>query len=224
MRAADTQGRREALEASVERLRWQADAAGFDAEQRARSVVLREELATAEAELAALAEAESRLAPVAPFAGRLRDLQPELAPGVAVAKNEKLAVLVGEGAYEVDTYLGEEEVQRVAVGDRARFYPDGLEGPFVELEVSAIDRDAAHVLPSGVFAAQLGGTVPARGRQDAWIPEHAVYHVTLTLRQSPGELDNRTWRGKVVIAGDWEAPGLRFLKAAAAVAWREMGF
>lgn len=224
LRAADNEGRRAALEASLERLRWQADASGFDAEQRARSIVLREELATAEAELAALAEAESRLAPVAPFAGRLRDLQPELAPGVAVARNEKLAVLVGEGAHEVDAYLSEQDVQRVSVGDRARFYADGLEGPFVELEVSAIDRDASHTLPSGLFAAQQGGAVAAREKQGAWIPENAVYHVTLTLRQSPGELENRTWRGKVVIAGDWEAPGMRFVKSVAAVVWREMGF
>jgi putative peptide zinc metalloprotease protein len=224
LRAADTEGRRRALEATVERLRWQSEAAGFDSEQRARSLVLREELATAEAELAALAEAEGRMAPVAPFAGRLRDLQPDLAPGVWAAKNERLAVLVGDAGTEVDAYLDEREVQRVAVGDRARFYPDGLEGPFVALEVTAIDRDATDVLPSGLWAAQLGGAIAAREQRGAWIPEHAVYHVTLSLKDAPGTLDGRTWRGKVVIAGAWEAPGSRFVQSLAALLGRELGF
>jgi putative peptide zinc metalloprotease protein len=224
LEATETEGKHRALEANVERLRWQSQAAGFDPEQRARSIVLREELATAEAELAALAETEARLAPVAPFAGRLRDLQPELAPGVWVGKNERLAVLVGRDGNEVDAYLDEQAVRRVAVGNRARFYPDGLEGPFIELQVSAIDQDATHRLPSGIWAAQQGGAIAAREKQGAWIPEHAVYHVTLAVKEAPGVLQGQVWRGKVVIAGDWEAPGMRFVRAGLSVLWRELGF
>ena len=32
------------------------------------------------------------------------------------------------------------------------------------------------------------------------------------------------WRGHVTIAGQWEVPVMRFLRYAAAVAWREAGF
>lgn len=222
--AAENDGKRKELEARIERLRWQSSSSAFDAEQRARSSVLREELATAEAELAALQEDTSRYQPVAPFAGRMRDVQPDLAPGVWVGRNEKLAVLVGKGGSEVDTYLEELVVRRVAVGDSARFYPDGLDGPFVRLEVTAIDRDATRVLPSGLWAAQQGGTVAAREKQGAWIPDHAVYHVTLKLKDPPESLAGRTWRGKVVIAGAWEAPGMQFVNSVASVLWRELGF
>jgi hypothetical protein len=31
-------------------------------------------------------------------------------------------------------------------------------------------------------------------------------------------------RGTVVIAGDWEAPGMRFVRAFLSVLWREAGF
>jgi putative peptide zinc metalloprotease protein len=216
--------RREALQADIERLRWQAGSAGFDAEQRANSVVLREQLAGAEAQLAALDEEAARYRPLAPFAGTLRDLDPELVPGTWVGKNERVAVLVGEGASEVGTYLDEDTVRRVAVGDRATFYIDGGSGPALHLTVAGIDRDASRTLPSGLWAAQQGGQVPAREKQGAWYPDHAVYRVTFSVDRVPAQLAGHAWRGKVVIAGDWEAPGTRFVRALAGLFWREAGF
>jgi putative peptide zinc metalloprotease protein len=216
--------RRQALQAEVERLRWQAGSAGFDAEQRANSVVLREQLASAEAQLAALDEDAARYRPLAPFAGTLRDLDPELVPGTWVGKNERVAVLVGEGAAEVNTYLDEDTVRRVAVGDRATFYIDGGAGPALRLTVAGIDRDATRTLPSGLWAAQQGGQVPAREKQGAWYPDHAVYRVSFSVDQPEAQLAGHAWRGKVVIAGDWEAPGTRFVRALAGLFWREAGF
>ncbi|WP_296952449.1 HlyD family efflux transporter periplasmic adaptor subunit [uncultured Massilia sp.] len=220
----ETGGRRAAIQATVERLRWEAGAAGFDAEQRARSAVLREELGTAEAQLAALDEEEARHRPRAPFAGVVRDLDPELAPGTWVRRNERVAVLVGDGGAEASTYLDEESVRRVAVGDHAVFHADGGAGPALRLTVAGIDRDATRVLPSGLWAAQQGGQVPAREKQGAWYPDHAVYRVTFTVDEAPGALAGQAWRGTVVIRGDWEAPGVRFARALASLAWREAGF
>jgi putative peptide zinc metalloprotease protein len=222
--AAENDSRRQALEAQIEQLRWQSQAAGFDAEQRARSGVLREQLATAEAELASLMEDASHYRPVAPFAGTLRDIDPELAPGTWVGRNERLAVLVSDKDEEVSTYLDEDTVRRVAVGDSARFYPDGLEGPFVRLTVTGIDQDASHTLPNGMWTTQHGGSVPAREKQGAWFPDHAVYRVSFSVSDKAGPLAGRAWRGKVVIAGAWEAPGMRFMRSAAALLWREAGF
>jgi len=221
---AENGSRRQALQAEVERLRWQAEAAGFDAEQRANSVVLREQLASAEAQLASLTEDAARYRPAAPFAGTLRDLDPELAPGTWVGKNERVAVLVGEGKSEVSTYLDEDTVRRVAPGDHATFYLDGGAGPALRLTVTSIDRDATRVLPSGLWAAQQGGQVPARDKQGAWYPEHAVYRVGFSVDEAAPALAGHAWRGKVVIAGDWEAPGTRFVRALAALFWREAGF
>lgn len=222
--APESGSRRAALEAQLERLRWQIGASGFDAEQRAASAVLREQLATLEAQLELLTQEESRYQPRAPFAGVLRDLDPELAPGVWVGKNERVAMLVGEGAHEASTYLDEETVRRVAVGDEAQFYPDGLSGPVLRLKVADIDRDATRVLPGAQWAAPQGGPVQARERNGAWYPEHAVYRVSFTVAEPAGALAGRAWRGKVVIDGRWEAPGARFVHALAALLRRETGF
>ena len=154
----------------------------------------------------------------------MRDIDSELAPGVWVGKNERVGVLVSDKGEEVSTYLDEDTVRRVAVGDSARFYADGLEGPFVRLTVAGIDQDATHVLPSGMWSAQHGGSVVAREKQGYWLPERAVYRVTFMLAEPSGALAGRSWRGKVVIAADWEAPGTRLLRGVATLLWREAGF
>ena len=224
--ASENDKRRQALEARIERLRWQVSTvAAFDAEQRARLTSAREELATAEAEWRELEQEASRYQPAAPFDGHLRDIEPDLAPGVWVRKDERLALLVGLKENEAETYLDEETVHRVAVGDTARFYPDGIDGPARSLMVTGIDQDATRVLPDGMWAAQHGGSIAAREKQGAWYPEHGVYRVTLAV--APDEADKaagQSLRGTVVIAGRWEAPGLRFLRNFLSVLWRELGF
>lgn len=223
---AEIDKRRQALEAQIERLRWQVSSvAAFDAEQRSRVAVAREELATVQAELNELAQYAARYQPVAPFAGRLRDIEPDLAPGVWVRKNERLAILVGKSGSEAETFLDEDSVHRVAVGDTARFYPDGLDGPPLQLVVTSIDQDATRMLPNGMWAAQLGGSVAARDKQGAWFPDHAVYRVTLAIQAEPAATPaDQSQRGSVVITGKWEAPGLRFVRNFFTVLWREFGF
>jgi putative peptide zinc metalloprotease protein len=216
--------RRQILEAKVARLRWQSATAGFNAEQRQQSGVTSQELATAEAELKALDEDAAGYSPRAPFAGTLRDIDPDLAPGDWLRKNEKIALLVADGPWEADAYFDEATVARLAVGDSARFYPHGSPGRAVKLVVTAIDRDASRTLPDSGWVAGKGGDIAARERNGGWVPEHAVYHVTFRLADPAAPPPVTTLRGTVVVASAWEAPALRFLRAAFAVFWREFGF
>lgn len=62
-----------------------------------------------------------------------------------------------------------------------------------------------------------------REKQGSLFPERAVYRVLLKVTSDSQNLLT-SLRGHVVIAGSWEAPGLRFLKTAMTVFWREMGF
>ena len=120
--------------------------------------------------------------------------------------------------------LDEGTVRRVAVGDHATFYLDGAVGPALCLTVAGIDLDATRTLPSGLWAAQQAGQVPAREKQGARYPDHAVYRVTFSVDRQAPQPACHAWRGKVVIAGDWEAPGTRFVRALASLFWREAGF
>lgn len=222
--APDLDNRQRLVQAKLERLRWQVSAGTFDNEQRNQWQVLQQQLATAEAELLSIEADRSRYAPVAPFDGILRDLDPDLRPGTWLSRQEPLARLVSESGQRVVAYLDEEDVSRIAVGDSARFYADGLEGPFLGLTVDSIDADASRTLPEIELANLYGGSVVVREKKGLLYPEQAMYRVTLRTTAPAGELAHRTWRGKVVIAGNWTPPGGRFLRTALTVFWREAGF
>ncbi len=222
--SADLEGRRQTVQAKLQKLRWQVSAGTFDAEQRAQWQVLQEQLATAEAEWQAIEADAARYAPVAPFDGVLRDLDPELRPGDWLMQREPLARLVSDKGQTVVAYLDGEDVSRIAPGHTARFYADGLEGPFVPLEVERVEADAARTLPEAELGSLAGGTVLVREKRGQLYPEHGVYRVTFKLRGNAGALAAQSWRGKVVVQGDWSAPGWRYLRSAVAVFWREAGF
>ena len=222
--SADLQRRWERANARATSLRWQAAVAGVDGEQRQNLQVLQEEWAVAEAEVAGVQSELELYAPRAPFAGRLVDLDPDLRPGNWVGRNEKLASLVRDDAWIVEAFLDEEVVRRIRVGDGALFRADGADGSLVPLRVTAIDHDATRVLSAPVLAAAFGGEVMTREKNGQHIPERATFRVVLKATEMSPSLGGGSWRGRVVIQGDWEAPGARFLRAAFAVLWREAGF
>lgn len=222
--APELLARRDGARARVERLRWQAASAGFDAESRTRLQSSQDEFATAEAELANLEEELARYAPKAPFAGQLRDLDPDLQVGQWVAKKEKLALLVGRGGALVETWLDEEAVKRVAPGDQGLFITDGRDGPALRLRVLHVDADATRVLGSGLLAAHTGGHILTREKNGQLIPEQAVYRVALAVESPLGELAAQSWRGRVSLHARWEAPAGRYLRNALAVLVREAGW
>lgn len=212
------------IQTRLERLRWQVSSAGVNSEQRQNLQVLEQEEQTAQAELANV-QAEMRLyAPTAPFAGILRDLQPDLKPGQWVGNRERLGVLVKTDRWQVETYLDEDAVNRIKQGNQAKFFTDGLEGPVLSLTVIAIDQDASRVLSNAQLAAQVGGSIMTREKHGQLVPERAVYRVTLRVETDVANLAQQSWRGHVVIRGSWEAPGLKFLRSALVLVWRELGF
>jgi putative peptide zinc metalloprotease protein len=211
-------------QAKLERLRWQASNADVDAEQRQNQQVLQQDESTAKSELASIQAEMNLFAPLAPFTGTLRDLNPELKPGVWVGNRERLAVLVKADRWHVETWLDEDAVRRIDVGDRARFVTDGLEGPVLSLKVMSIDLDATRALPNGQLATQFGGSIVTREKHGQLVPERAMYRVNLSGDNDLGSLAQQSWRGHVVIDGNWEAPGLTFLRAALVLVWRELGF
>lgn len=224
----DLQMRRQVLLARVERLRWQSASSGFDAESRNRMLVQAVTLSAAESELASLDTALLLYAPRAPFAGQLRDMDPDLQPGQWLAKKEKIGVLVRQdGRWLVETWLDEDAVQRVAAGDAALFITDGAQGSALRLRVLAVDRDAARVLPRPELAAQLGGHILAREKAGQLVPERAIYHVTLALQSPtplPAALRQQSWRGTLTVHARWESPAWPYVRQALAVLVREAGF
>jgi len=220
----DLHSRMAAAAARNEQLRWQSSAASFDPAQRAQWQPLQQALATAEAELAGLQAEAARYRPTAPFAGTLRDIEPDLRPGTWLSDGEPLARLVGDQGNIVIAYLDEDEVSRVAVGGAASFHASGAAGPVVPLQVAAIEPDASRTLPEPELAHLFGGSVAVREKNGQLYPERPVYRVTLKALEAAANTPQHAWCGTVVIKGRWEAPGWRYLRGAAALLRREAGF
>lgn len=224
----ELKSRRQAAQTRVESLRQQAATSGFDAESRNRMLVNEDNLATAQAELASLNTELRNYSPKAPFAGRLRDVDPDLRVGQWLSRKEKVGLLVrDDGRWMVETWLDEESVQRVSVGDRALFITDGTGGPTLQLQVAAIDRDASRVLARPELAAHLGGHILTREKNGQLVPERAIYRVTLALASplpADSPLQGQSWRGSVTVHVGWGAPGWRYARQALAVLVREIGF
>ncbi|MDO9597604.1 MAG: HlyD family efflux transporter periplasmic adaptor subunit [Azoarcus sp.] len=224
----DLQMHRAAMVARVDGLRWQAAASGFSDEARKRLLVNEETLSTAQAELASVETELLNYEPRAPFAGQLRDIDPDLQVGQWLASKERIALLVrDDGRWLVETWLDEDAVQRVAPGDTALFITEGGQSTALRLQVSSVARDAARVLPRPELAAQLGGHLLTREKNGQLVPERAIYHVTLLVEPNTTALKalaNQSWRGKLTIHARWEAPAWPYLRQMVAVLVREVGF
>lgn len=215
---------RDLLEAKVAALQRQFAAAAFDEQLRSQLLVLQSDLAAAEASLDSVSRQASRLELRAPFAGRVVDVDPELASGDWLAKGTQLAVVAGRGDWRAVAYLSETDARRVSAGDRAMFFPGRQAGTAIELVVDAVDADSTRVLPDARFASSAGGDVSTRRVGDRLVPESAVYRVTMRAAKVPPRISTQSWRGQVVIRGDWSSTGARYVQAALAVVVREAGF
>lgn len=211
-------------DARLRQLRWQAAAGAFDQEQRQQWQVLASREAGASAEMGGIATEAQRYAPLAPFAGVIRDIAPDLRPGQWLGANEKLALLVDERSYQVQTYVDEQSVALLAVGGRAEFVSDGQQGPRLALRISRIEPDTARTIDEAMLTSLYGGNIVVREKNGQLYPEHAVYRVTLTCLTPPAELAGHSWRGQVSLHGGRSAPITRYAQAFLALLWREAGF
>jgi putative peptide zinc metalloprotease protein len=218
-------GREQVLSVRLGHQRQQAAIAGFDDEMRKRWRVAEQTLATTQAEWKGAQAERSQFQPRAPYVGRFFLADPDLAAGQWVSKKEQLGVLVREGsAWCVETWLEEDDVGRVQVGQLASFWVDSMTGQMLQLKVLSIDQDAARNLPLRELASQQGGHVVTREKNGMLVPERAVYRVMLEPQQLSKDMLDFSSRGKLVIHADWGIPIARYMRHIMSVLVRETGF
>ena len=203
----------------------QSAAAGFDPELRRDWQVLRERQAEAQAQQVAVDSEAARYRLEAPGAGRLRDRDPDLRQGDWLGRRELLGRVVSAGPLQVVAYVPEDALPRLRAGQTARFIADGGAGPDLDLRVRSIDQDATRVLQEAVLSARRRRRTGARVAKPA-LPGTAGVpgDAGRGSADPPAQARQHSWRGRVSIHGDWEAPGARLLRTAASVFWREAGF
>jgi putative peptide zinc metalloprotease protein len=134
-----------------------------------------------------------------------------------------LLSVVALGEPEIEAYVFEADLPRIAVGDRAAFYPDGGFLSAVEARVAAIDRANTRVLPENYLASRFGGGIPVREvREGEFVPERAVYRVVLAVEDG-AQTPPRVVRGRVVIKGRGESLAARAWRSVLSVLLRESG-
>ncbi|MBC7504932.1 MAG: HlyD family efflux transporter periplasmic adaptor subunit [Sandarakinorhabdus sp.] len=212
----------EVAQAQVEGLRSQLSAAAVDPSQRARLLGLQADLQAAEAQLSSRAQRAGRFELRSPRQGRVVDGDPDLRLGEWIAKGTQIAIIAAPGAWLAYAYVDAEQARRLSVGDAARLVLPG--GATVRLRVDDIEQDAARVLPNGLLTTAAGGNVVVRIEDSAMVPEGSVFRVRLTTDDLPASLQGRSWRGQLMVYGDWSSIGWRYLQAAAALVVREASF
>jgi putative peptide zinc metalloprotease protein len=221
----DLEMRRVTSEAKLEQQRWQAASSGLDTEMQRRLLVNEESFQAAKIELNGLLSEQALYQPKAPFSGYLRDLDPDLKEGQWLSKREKIGLLVKKDTdWIAETWLDEDSVQRIQVGDSASFVTEGVGSHRVALRVSSIDKDATRVLPRNELAAQWGGHLMTREKNGQMLPERAVYRVVFSAHEIPPMLVLQSWRGHVVVNASCESPAWRYLRQTLVVMVRELGF
>lgn len=209
----------------LDQLRWQAVSSGMDIESRNRLLVNQEAFMAAQTEWVSLTTESQQFAPLAPFSGHVYWTNPDLHPGQWVARKEKLLQLVRDDSpWVVETWLDEDDVNTVSVGDSAVLMTEGVAPLSLHLKVVSIDVDATAILPRSELALMQGGHIQTRDRNGQQIPDHAIYHVVLapdTSGSPTSEWGARSWRGKLTIRTQWSSPVWRYLRQAIAVLIRE---
>ena len=102
---------------------------------------------------------QSRMQLSAPFPGILSDLDPQLTAGVWVQPRQPLAIVFDPAHWTVETFVAEEDVARVRIGDAARVYVSMRSLEFLRGHVVELDAARTAALPHSMLDATAGGPI-----------------------------------------------------------------
>lgn len=209
-------------QAKWQRLNWHAaSSAHQEAASRSPLALSQSQLRSAVADFDRAQMDFLRYNPVAPISARFYYTDPDLQPGQWINKNEQVGILVGDDAWVIETWVNEDQVRRLRLGQSAIFYSESI--PFrLNAIVSDIDLDATRVLQDGQLTAPFGGHILVREQQGKWIPEYAVYRVRLALTPNSSVFPQSIHRGQLSIQGDASTLGGQYLKHALSIVIREL--
>ena len=193
-----------------------------DGGDRAELRVIESRLAAERAAEVALARQMSELVVSAPFAGVLRDMDPALRHGDWVNPRMILGRVVTPDEVELQGYVEEADMRRIAPGARGRFRPEEPSLGSIPVTLASISPTAAEDLAVAPLAAVHEGSIPVvEDQRHRLVPGIAVYAVTMTVDE-PRALA-RPLRGQASLEGAAESVAARVLRRVVGVLIRESG-
>jgi putative peptide zinc metalloprotease protein len=189
---------------------------------RSEVAVLQNELTATQRSIEGLTAQLADLVIRAPFDGRIRDLDPVLAPGLWLSQKAPLARLVGEGGWELRGYVAEADLRRLAPGAQGRFVPDDLLQPSLPARVEAISPTSVETIDILPLASTYEGPVAVAPESNRTLhPLAASYLAVLSL--PPGTALGREVRGLALVRGEPESFAARLARQVLGVLIRESG-
>jgi len=238
LHAPDLAHELDTLQSRIALLRWQRDFQGIRHDTAIAVPAAQRELEAAENRLSVLVRQQQQLTLTAPFTGVLMDLAAPLAQGEWLASGEWLGTLANPDAWLVEAYIAESDLQRLQIGNPARFLPENPHQSAWEMRVLEVSATATRRLRSAPeLASPHGGGIAAvrappsqRGNspdeEGDWMPEQAVYRVLLepVAAMTTTAARQQVVRGTALIEGDSESFLRRAWRQISAVLVRESGF
>ncbi|WP_415884955.1 HlyD family efflux transporter periplasmic adaptor subunit [Neptuniibacter sp. QD37_6] len=215
----------EVAQEKARRLRWQISSGSTKQELRSELPILKAQLEQINIEIEGLRKRVGILSLTADLSGELHWYDLDLKAGDWLEARSRIGQIDAVKDFQVSAYIGQEDLGRLSVGDRALFVSEsGVIEP-VPLIVTRIDRDSTRVLKDEILASAFGGDILVREKGQQLIPEHTIYQLMLKPYGNTGFSSEFSFlKGRVVIQAEsqsWFEPfGERFM----ATLRREAGF
>lgn len=203
----------------------QESGASFDDDSRRDWEVLNSKWQHAQSEGGYLQKEMIKYFPVASFDGHVLDVNPEVQQNGWLSAREPMAVIAGNGPYEVVAYLPETDLALLERGAEATFFRNTVFPTSLALGMVSVSADAESELSMSELALDAGGDVAVRNRNGRLYPEKAVYKVVFRTQQAVDfSKPVSRERGVVVVRLKPASTLLTWLRDIAAVFYREFGF
>jgi putative peptide zinc metalloprotease protein len=175
------------------------DYIGFDPVLKSQKVIFESRLRTERKKRQSLLKQQVQLNLKSPSAGQVVDVNESLSPGVWVAKGEKLFAVLDPGHHFIRAYVRELDLATLAVGSKARFYPENASFSVMELEVLEISQTAISSMNSLYQTSLFGGDVAVREQSNGELATvFGLYNLKLKIMDETLK-PPRVIRGDVVV-------------------------
>lgn len=213
-----------ASSARLARIETQLARAGADQRDLTNLTVLMRERISERNLLAGLEARRDKLVLRAPTAGRVVDIPPDLHVGRWIAKDEVIGRVVSPGRYDVQAYIAEDDVHRVARNALARFVPDDAAGRSFRARATELAHGALEYLDAPMLASTQGGPIAVTEDANKRLkPQKAIYRMRLVAERDDAATESGIQQvpGRVIVDAAGESLLSRLVRGAGRLIARE---